>query len=134
MEKKNPLPPHYPEQESFEEYTNPDPNEITPQQYDNRDGNAQGRQSGNNVARKDKDKKTREGRITELDKTEDVIDDEDEMMDGYSNQSDDENEGMLEEEDEESKSSLRPIDANKSPEEWRKLPQNHPLKVKDKKD
>ncbi|HRI61378.1 MAG TPA: hypothetical protein PK228_16675 [Saprospiraceae bacterium] len=47
---------------------------------------------------------------------------------------DDQDVAMLEEKVDESKSSLRPIDANKSPEEWRKLPKNHPLKVKDKKD
>jgi hypothetical protein len=126
MEKKNrnPLPPHYPEQEAFEEYTNPDPNEITPQQYENPDNyRRQREQSDDKVILEDGEGKN--GKKYDIDEDDEVgvIDEEedDEENSGYSNQLDNEDEYLTEEEDEENKSPLRPIDANKSPEEWRSL-------------
>lgn len=138
MEKKDQVPqmPHNPEKEAFEKHTRKDPNEINPQevypqpysqQYDGGDAPDSRRQSPD-VANDPGGEQSREGYPAAAREEQSAEQQDDEFTTA-------DEEGAYGAEDvEENKSPLRPIDANRTPEEWANLQHNQPDVVEDKRD
>lgn len=100
--------PHQPEQQSFEEYTSPQPNEIRPQEYDTDPETLNDTLSRNQATHRDN-----AGQGTGQQHTGHSQNDEVDLTPEMQDES-----AIPQEDEDETKSPLRPIDKNKAPEDW----------------